>query len=545
MAFSVLININSVNLSARLVAGIPIEVRASEGNARIATFAINPVSGTINPYDYIGQDVTLDYIDGSTNLLFTGIVHSTEYDITTGLLSFICTDNTQEVVELIPRSSINALIPQATWDESVFNDPEENWTYTQQLLSTYPGSFDLSPYGVPRVTDWQAKVTPDYTFTDGQILHNSLKILKLAERRSITNSIDITFSSRFERLWQRELSATWTYVDSWYSPSIYGPFYRWLQNTFELPTKDNVLRAFNGWIVKDIVHTELPASGSFGGPPDGVILWNKQDYNDSQTLGFTANIATRWKQTVTTNYVINVKAPASVTQHTELKIKRDHSFNSKTNDEFINFDEYEAPLGSSVGTGNWILTNEESITNAVLTAINQAKTTILASHRENRIGFDIALNPGIDLDKTVRVNHAKVQAKGKVSGLTHSIDLLTGRAITSVEIAVYLPNVAGQTNTTIAVPATPYTNPSGLPSDIGALTTHVGKITGAPTEDANWRGWICNHYHWSGTPPVPPIYETKFQVDIPAITEGVPVDFSTALQTFNVAIPQDELVIIK
>jgi len=181
-----------------------------------------------------------------------------------------------------------------------------------------------------------------------------------------------------------------------------------------------------------------------------------------------------------------------------------------------------------------------------LTAANVAKTKILASHRNNRITFKTALDASIDTDKTVRVNHTKVQATGKVASVTHEIDMTVGqaRAITTCTIAVYSPNIAAQTDDALTVPTSPYADPAGLVGTLPALNSYFGNVDLAPVEDPDWNGFIGNYENWTGPPPAPEIYDERFSFEIPAITDTAAVDYA-GISSFNVAIPQNELVIIK
>lgn len=525
---SVQILINAVDLSAGLYGMVT--VSATEGEARLAEFTLNPASGTLNPYDWIGQSVIINYIDGASTRLFTGIVHAPKYDISTGLTHFICTDNLQEAVETISRSAIDALIP-GYWDEAVFNDPEENWSYAQQRISCYAGAFDKSAAGVLRSTAWQAKTTPDFTFIDSDIIEKTLDI-SLAERRNIINSIAVKFSSRYERLWQRELTA------SWQAPFM-TPFQGYLANRYQLPTKTMISEALSQWIIKAVAFTDMPPSGTYGG-----IFWGLTDYGRELAQAMTATVATRWKQAITDNYTITVQSAASISQHGALAVERSHSKQSEQNVNFTDFKEYAAPVGDFISTGNYIAKNEQTISNALLCAIHQAKTEILRSHRSNSVQFSAVLQPDLDVANTVYVNHSKLQAKGKVYSFVHTIDTLQGRAVTDIQLAVFLPNVASQADTTITAPSSPYANPTGLPSQLSALSTYIGNITGAPAQDSNWLGWIGNYDSWSGTPPAPEVYDPAFVVEFPEITEGAAVEHNGSY-SYNVAIPQDTLVIIK
>ena len=528
MAFSVSVIINAVDVSLK-IKGL-LSVKGKEGAARIARFTINPDPGVIDPYSYIGKPVTINFIDGTSDRIFTGIATKPSYSIYTGLLSFVCTDNLQEEVELVDRAAVDLLLPVGYWDKAVFNDPTENWSYSQQRMSTYPGSFNKDVNGAVVITDWQPKAIPDFTFTDSTIVDKSLDISALAERRSITNSIKITFQNRYQRLWQRELSGSW---------ALGMTFDAWLLDPTDLPTKQMVEQAASGWTKKAISFTDLLPSGMYSG-----VSWNLSLYAQTLCQGASIAVAKRWKQNITDTYTITVQSAASITQHGLLEVEQKHSLTADDNSSFAEFKEYKAPTGTLVEAGNYVELTALSPNNAILTAVNVAKTKILASHRNNRITFKTALDASIDTDKTVRVNHTKAQATGKVSSVTHEIDLLAGRAITTCTIAVYSPNIAAQTDDALTVPTSPYTDPSGLVGTLPALNSYLGNVDLAPVEDPNWNGFIGNYEEWTGTPPAPEFYNERFSFEIPAITDTAAVDYA-GISSFNVAIPQNELVVIK
>lgn len=527
-AISFTILLNAVDVTAQQTGRINVSI--TEGSARLATFKINPPAGAVDPYSYIGQTVSIDY--GATRL-FTGIVNTPVYDIATGLLTLSCSDVLQEVFELTTRAAIDLALP-GYWDGTVFTDPADNWTYAQQIMSTYPGSYDKSPSGVGRVTDWLPKVTPDATFTESSILDGSLSV-SLANRRSITNSVKISIDHRYKRLWQREVNGTW-------NPGFTAANWdTYLANTFAWPTKKMVEEACSGWTIKSIAYTDTPPTGVYGTPP---AVWQQTDYTLTLCITATIDIAQRWIQDVTDTYTITVASAASVAQHGLLEIEQNHGITETDNGQFLEFSAYKAPQGTNIEAGNWLDYTSTDPSTALLTAINLAKTKILDSHRQNSVTFRCALDPALDVSSTVRVNTAKTQATGKVSAISHSIDVSEGRAeaITECTIAVYLPNIAAQTDDAITAPASPHVTPSGLTNSLPVLSTHIGGADALPADDPNWNGWVTNYDIHTGSAPV--VYDPRFSFEIAAITEGNSVAFA-GVSAFNVAIPQNEMVMTK
>jgi hypothetical protein len=525
MAFRAKILIDDIDYYDRLTGEISVSI--DEGQARIATFTLDPLPGTIDPYAWIGQPVVISYspringdeFDEPYVVIFTGIVHTPDYDIDAGTTKFTCTDNLQEAFETVSRAQADQLIPVGVWSDKIFRSTRDNWDYAQQKMSTYPGSLDKSPAGALRVTAWAAKSTPDYTYTAANIDSGTLRIDQLAERRSIVNAIKISYTSVFQALRQREVAVSWSAEDV-------TPWATYLANPFYLPERQAVEAAFRDWTLKMIDYDDLPASGTYGGSN-----WILSDYSKTCCQGFDAVLAVRWRQDITAEYTITVGCQASQDRHGLLQIEQRYNVGHKTkgrNDDFLKFDHYQAPQGSLVynegGTSEWLDSTQGEDGIPQLCVVSIAKTKILASHRQNRIAFECALNAGLDVDKTVAVAHPKLTAQGKVYGIEHRIHVLEGFAVTRCTIAVTLPAVDGQIGDTITRESMPYVaapldfTQTAAPAAFPPLGQYVGNISGAPAENQAWNGLITNHETWLGVGTPPPVYgPVRFAVETPAL----------------------------
>lgn len=525
MAFSAEILINSIDYYAQMTGELAVTM--DEGAARIATFTLDPLPGVIDPYIWIGQAVEINFIDGTTDLLFTGTVHTVDYDIDSGTTKFTCSDVLQEAFETVTRAAADRLITQGVWSDKLFRSTRDNWDYAQQKMSTYPGSLDKSPAGALRITPWAAKVTPDLTYTDATIDSGTLRIDQLAERRSIINSVKITYSSIFQALRQREYAISWQ--AEFDTP---GTWYGFLAHPFKLPERTTIESALDDWTIKSIEYVDLPASGTYSYAGDDIV-WLLNDYGRAQCQGFNAVVADRWRQDIAINYEITVACAASVAQHGLLEVEQTYTVSHKTkgrDDDFLKFDTYKTPEGTHVvdltGKDEWLSSTQGDDSLPQLVALSIAKTKILDSHRQNRISFECAINADIDVDKTVYINHTKLQAKGKVFSVRHVINVLEGFAITRCTIVVTLPQVADQTNDTISRAQTPYITaapslvPSESPPSWPALLNHIGNDDGVDVEDTEWNGWVSNYDNWAGFGETPPVYDPiRFSVQSPAIDD--------------------------
>ncbi|WP_205741986.1 hypothetical protein, partial [Halomonas marinisediminis] len=104
-------------------------VDGEEGAARVAELNILPVSGPVDPDQYIANSVDIYYLSaGSEFLLFHGEVELPTYDIGTGLLSLVCTDAFQSFIDRTTLDQALALTG-GKWHKSVFGEPDSNAQY--------------------------------------------------------------------------------------------------------------------------------------------------------------------------------------------------------------------------------------------------------------------------------------------------------------------------------------------------------------------------------------------------------------------------------
>lgn len=534
MPFSAQILIDSVDHVAQLTGEVVVNI--GEGEARIARFSLDPMPGPIDPYSYIGQAVVINYVDdGTSALLFTGKVNTADYDIDAGLMLFVCSDLLQEAFETVGRKQAAALITEGVWSDKIFRTTKDNWDFAQQKMSTYPGSLDKAPDGTLRITPWAAKGSPDFTYTAANIDSGTLKIDKLAERRSIVNSVKITYTSVFQLLRQREQSLSWQ--AEYPSP---GNWVQYLDKTFKLPERQAIESALNDWKIKSISYVDLPPSGVYTYLGGVEHIWITNEYTNSQCQGFSAVVAARWRQDIAVEYQITVKNQASIDQHELLETEQSYTVSHKSNsqaDDFIQFKDYQTPQGQHVLTltdvDEYQDTTQADDSLPQLVVMGIAKTKILDSHRQNRISFECALNAGIDVDKTVAIDHPKLTAKGKVASIEHRMNFDEGFAITHCVIAVTLPNVSAQADDSITRSLTPAKasppdlTPPGTPPSWPALGQYIGFDDGVPPDDPTWNGWVTNYDGYIGF-DTPIIYPIRFAVESPALDK---TDFKAQLNS--------------
>lgn len=102
---------------------------------------------------------------------------------------------------------------------------------------------------------------------------------------------------------------------------------------------------------------------------------------------------------------------------------------------------------------------------AIATLIEIAKRDIVATHRGNRVGFTIPLNPVLNTSHFIDLRTPAVTASGKVFSVRHVMDVDAGRAVSEVTLAI--SSLAGVGIDHIDTPVT-ITDPALDPVPYGA-----------------------------------------------------------------------------
>ena len=328
LIWRLIVVLSGIDISASITGSWRVDAR--EGSARIAEFSMMPALGAIDPTDWVRQPVTLDYaavdILGTIQWqrrLFTGIVDVPEYDPTTRITRFVCTDRLQEQLEQSDSSVIDSVIG-GYWSQHIFDATADGWRRAQDRLSTQAASYDLDANANGWVTNWAAKGTADFSYTSANHIDGSRR-LELANSRDLHNRVRINFDFRFQRLTQRDINRSWQMY-----PQVGCTF---LKNPFTLPRRDMILAAANatGWTVQSIGYVDLPPPQYFYCPGSGganYIGWSISLIGPLAVpnpgaiaplcQGAYIKLSKRWSQTVTEQYQMDVQAPQSIIQIGEI-----------------------------------------------------------------------------------------------------------------------------------------------------------------------------------------------------------------------------------
>jgi len=548
MLWQINITLGGVDVSTTVVGQVQVE--AEEFASRVATFSIIPASGAVDVNDWTGKAVTINYVTvnsvGATltdTRIFTGSVDLPIYNPQNGFVTFACTDSLQERFEGMTEAAILVELT-GYYSASVFGESEDGWQFAQDVLSTVPKGFDLNTDGsTGALTVWAAKGMADYSYTEATVLSDSVST-DLAKRRNLHNKSTDTFEYRFSRSCHREHSYSWA-PPSW-------DFCTYYADSFTLPNRDLVNSAANsaGWGLQGgISFGQLPASTA---PICGSGVWVIAEELRGQlaiSAGWTG--VKRWAQTVTETYALTVQSPQSITHFGEIAITTKGALSTDYSDSsWENSTDLSTPAGSTQNANNdWIIERADRVASvaALTTKLNLMATDILKGHRENYVFWDIELNPNIERSHTLSINAhlldgRGIEAKGKAHRVIHSVDLSTGRAVTSLAIAVSKTGTATPpTADTLTPPAAPATVPAiSTPASSTTLGTQIGGHTGNAAHDPNDDGYSGNYSVITGGNT----YPVQFKVDTAAIEDAARNEITgTTTQTYEIIIPDETLVI--
>lgn len=538
-----------------------ITVERSEGLASLATFTIIPELGVQDVEAYAGKAVTIDVTTPrGTKRIYTGLIDIPEIDLIQKKITFRCTDRRAELINSQFTTAVSTI---GYYSPLVFQDVKDTADELEKRLSTTPQSVDFDAYGAYTITSWYPKATADYTLTDSDIYYSQPRV-ELASRASIVNRVNINFQYRYERLHHTERTFSWT------SP-VASNIFLFLTSGYSLTRKDDIMSAINGagWPVRGSVSfTAMWPSGWYGGIAWSTVSYTAAstvkidpftgnpvldsdgneivetrvtggtNYNDVYCMGATWVGTYRWAQTITENYSLAIVATQSVTQYGTIAESEQYSLDSGT--DGAEWENYKAYTDTGNGTGNYYIdkdVNRTDFNNAVATAMQKAKTTILASHRDTKVSASRSIWPEIDLKHTVAINTTPVTAKGKVFSIYHSLNISTGEAKTDFSISLFKAQGSGS-DSSLALPALTENTPNPGTGTI-TLGNHFGQDPTVAAA-ASWNGMIGNKINYGTLGRTQ--YPESFIVDVPAIPEDVRQEKNIyASASYTIAIPNDDL----
>lgn len=567
-------------------------IQRAEGSATSASFTLIPSAGVQNPELYQGKPVYINAITSAGVFrLFTGYCDLPHIDLVEKKISFDCTDRRAAQLNNASSATITSI---GYYSNAVFGLPKDQNDELEKRLSTVPYSYDFDTYGTGILTAWAPKAIADYTLSGSDIYYDTPRV-DYTNRAQTLNSIQITVNYTFQRLHQQICTVSW---------SGYQDFCRDYFNAGRpsFPTRDMVESAANSldWkVVGNVSYTSLWPAGGFscsGIPGESVgasapISWQPDQIQyeyaqrtsreyvtsggallagsptiDRPVYDASGNAIYDVSRVITTNtsaglcrgaswtagrkFAQNVVQTYTMTVNSPQAIARFGTISTKERTDII--DTYDSSrwerdptiYSTAVNFYSDQKTNSADLSNALFTAYQKARTTLLQAHRDVTVTFKRGLWPQIDLKHTVETTATAIACKGKVSAITHRITVGTGEAVT--EVSLRLSRSYGGDSDTGFYISTPTDSSSyiGTPVTVN-LGTHIGLDINTTSGASIWNGYVGNKTLFDGrTGYSRTTYTEAFIVDYPAIANTIRDNRSVSSSvTYNVSIPNDSLTV--
>lgn len=543
--------VNGIDVSDRVLGQA--KITANRNSARIAEFTLI-LSGPVNIGDWSRQQVEIQYVqnNGATWRRFTGVIETANYDMQEKTMQIMCSDQLQRAIDGYSDEQLHALV-DSYWLDKIHSPDNHGWDRLQDILKTSDVAVQFDVNRAIQVTSYENKLIPDFTFDERLILDDSLSIT-MAQPHQITNTVEITMQSRFDRLYQRDYNVSWRYPFTFCSEK---PF------VGKTPSRDTAVNAMEdgGRVVNDIEY--IPYFQSGGRICNGQIIGFFNPTPDQGMIGFNALAHLRWKQRITDQIKIKVIDQSAVDLYGETDVKTIRGSVTFDNDlapdwegsgnrpgdiknNFISIGDTQEPPITLVAdaNGNKLLDVVDDAVYDQVTASLTAEAVIVLrqSLRQNAVRFDLPLSPYLELDHTIEINVDGANLKCIVDGITETYNFDGGDPITEVSMSLSKSG-SGFDQAEFVVSA-----PNRIKPGVGnafvnsiVLDTHIGGKPLSPDEDDNWDGVIMNTQ-------IPVIGSNIYTEQMKIPFTGVPDDIRKNKtneydRIVNIAVPDNNLTI--
>lgn len=544
----------------------------SESNSALFDFGLLPPLGVQDLFSYQGKVVTCDIqTPRGIRRIFTGKVDIPEVDVMNEYIMLRCTDNREL------RMASGAVDPATigAYSTTVFGDVVDTKQQLADRLTVVPYSLDWDGYGQSYFTPWQPKSTPDYTITDGFIYRRE-PMIRIESAAQVTNQVVINFKYAYQRWHQGTINYNWaipynggtfltkgptllrremveTAIDGagWpvygnigYTPILAAGFYQ-------------VNGVYTAWSTRQSTGVSSQKTDSSG----NVILDNAGkpiveftetssiDLSRIMCFGASWVASNRWSQNMQESYTLTVNAPQSQARYGV--VTNTENITLTDPDSSVEWEGSDPsslrPVGMTVPGFSDQTNSLSEYNNATIVLINRARTRILAAHRDSRVSFERSIWPEIDLRHTVEISGTRIDAKGKVVGITHTLDTGTGEAYTGIDLAIYR-TTGSQTESSFGPPTRPTDSTATPYQGFVGLGSHYGEDPDQPGAEL-WTGHIGNIWKdvrtsdGNGVNHIRTTYPESFIVDTPDIPSNYRDQRNlSASQNYNVSIPSNTLV---
>jgi hypothetical protein len=571
----------------------PIRIERQENMAALMEVTIIPPKGIQDLIDYHGKSIHVDVetlTDGIVRV-YTGTVDIPEVNFIEKKITLRCTDDRSKLINAQLGSVVKGI---GYYSVEVFGEVQSLEEELSARLSTVPLALDFDAYGVHHITPWKSKENADFNFDAKEVYYFEPRVV-LSGRGRVVNKINLNIGYRYNRLHHHERSfgfvAIGTDICSFLLSGMQLPTRSMILGAAQgtgWPIKGGINFGdipLGGWyrcgtnvigwtrpmsstsstIVKTEDQLGLPTgvspSGEFGksldfflnpepGDPvldaDGKevtqhIVHSTTDYSGNFASGAAWIGTTRWAQTVTEQYSLTIEAPQSISRYGTIEQDVSLGVTAISEDtEWENYTSYRPPVpGWGAIQASIFLdqdVNRKQYNHAVITAINQAKTSILETHRTTSVFIDKFVFPKVDLQHTVEIDTHTLRCKGKVRKVIHTLDVVIGEAKTNIELAISL---SGQdeaaSESSIFSPKVPQDSVT-YPSSSITFGTFLGIDPNTSDEAGFFTNWFNPQSGWTSISP-----QIRFDSPpIPSTLRDEKVRKSSSVG-FDIDIPNDDL----
>ncbi len=444
-----------------------------EDEAAVVNMVLKPREArgvSIDLYQFINKEMIIEVVRASGNVrLFTGIVDScTADDLVVGKrISLSATDARERHLNQQPRSWVEKI---GYFSPLVFKKPEEYDFQAEEItdrLSTIPFSLEWFE-GNPYLTALRPKAVPDFEIKSCDVWAANPPALGLSSSERHINAAELTLQIQSQIAYQREMTF---YFDSGYSICEYFTYGR-------PPLVSAVQSAADGagWIVNNFTYQGLlpnqTVQCSFMSKPNHWGASSSSYVNESgdrtvedltQLYAHAArwNGSKRWLQPTEEQYKIRVQHAGSIAQFGEQKKQYSLSISNdveqiKDDKEITAWEDWESYKKPSAkfqqitgGYARWLNQIEAGTNTAIQCVMAQMSVDILKSHRDG-CTLEMKFAPEIDLRHTVSIDIPNLKLLGKVSAVTHAVDLERARAVTTLEVKYFANGLGADQNYVVA-----------------------------------------------------------------------------------------------
>ena len=555
-----------------------IEWNATEDGSPQLNITIKLIAGVIDLTEFQGKDISLNVIttDYGEHRLFTGKIDIPEINMIWDIVTLRCSTNRNDLINQQDQSFVDSI---GLYSSNIFSDAPNKSDQVLQRLETVPQSVEVTNYGNVVLVNWEAKSTADYTFEAEDILRDTPKPnFRVGSSARIINKVNIDFDYRYDNNYQMQRTFQWTW-----EPSVC----EFLVMGYDMCKREMIQSAAEsaGWPIKGAINFgDIYPSGVYRcGASLTPVIWSTTSAVQSTTTGsvdsegspvldsngnqINISIAqkvvdyadiyagsaswigtTRWAQTVNEKYSLTVQSPESITQYGTKSKQETHgiqsTFDSSTWEDYTAYSDPGFDISSFISRDD----NIADFNNAVTVALNRARTTILKSHRDSRVEFELChFFPAVQVFHTVATNASLddddavgLVSQGKVFSISHKLNVKTGQSNTSIKTTISSIATEGS-DSVLSIPTRPSYAPT-IPGGSVFLRNHFGED---PSTDAaqSWNGFIGNKFLGVFGDN---IGESKTEFPISFVVDTPPVEASlrnlvnvTSVQSYNVAVPKD------